>query len=81
MTAQESDQCHRCQHRSAMNVDPEYGDYICCLYILDERRMRGCPVENCDKFIEGKPKRRMENSIWRRNSNDQQQIRTHRDEV
>lgn len=58
MTAQESEQCHRCKHRSVMNSDPDYGDYICCLYILDERKRRGCPVENCNKFEEGPTDRR-----------------------
>lgn len=58
MTAQDSEKCHRCKHRSIIHHYREYGDYICCLYILDERQRRGCPVENCDKFDEGNSKRR-----------------------
>lgn len=58
MTAQESEQCHRCVHRATIYNHQKYGDYICCYYIIDERKRRGCPVENCDKFEEGNTKRR-----------------------
>ncbi len=60
MTAQDSEQCHRCKHRSVIYASGQakYGDYIFCYYIGDEGHSRGCQVENCDKFEEGKPKRR-----------------------
>lgn len=46
--------CRRCKYSRKFTYNDTYNT---CHYILIEHRMRGCPVEECDKF---KPRERGE---------------------
>ena len=58
MTAQESEQCKKCKHRSVLNQTYGGNLQICCYYIIDTGHRRCSPVGNCDKFDDGRPLRR-----------------------
>ena len=59
MTAQDSEQCQKCKHRSVLNRMYSGKSQICCYYLIDTGHRRCSPVGNCDKFEKGRPLQRM----------------------
>ena len=44
--------CSKCIYRTRIG---ESGEETACFYLGYTGKRRGCPVDNCDKFKEGRP--------------------------
>ena len=56
MKASDHPRCNQCKYHTALGhwtKDPE----IVCYYIAHTYKRRGCPIDKCDKFEPGKPKK------------------------
>ena len=47
--------CKGCVHFQPLSISMPY--HKTCFYILDTGKMRGCPADNCDKYVRGSIKR------------------------
>lgn len=50
----DSEKCRTCLHSSQISGTSDRTVSICCIYILDKGKARGCPVgDDCDKYDPG----------------------------
>lgn len=51
--------CKRCRYHSRLG-HAKHNEEIICYYIAHTYKRRGCPIEDCDKFEAGRPRKIME---------------------